>query len=303
MAVLELRAQDRGEEPGADDVVRLRAHVHRKHLGEEGRVLEPAARHVRRERRGGPGVHHVGVAGEAARLVPLVRPVAIGHVGRRIDRQPRLVGQQRLRVVDRPVRANRIPHRKRHAEESLAADAPVAGEAVHPVLEPVRHVLRVPLQLAAAGQERIAELHRLDEPLPAGDDLERPITLLVELHRVRDRARVADQVAALAQQLDDARARFRRRQTGQLIVGALRRGGVARRPPLAPERHRLQRSVGLDDGTHRQRQLAPPGHVGEVAERADHGDAAALLGIGQRMRLHRHRHPKSGVTTSLPKSG
>ena len=35
-------------------------------------------------------------------------------------------------------------------------------------------------------------------------------------------------------------------------------------------------------------QLAPPGHVGEVAERADHRDAGALVGLGQPVRQHRH---------------
>jgi hypothetical protein len=35
---------------------------------------------------------------------------------------------------------------------------------------------------------------------------------LVELHRVRDRTRLAEQIAALAQLLDDLRARLRRRQ-------------------------------------------------------------------------------------------
>ena len=50
----------------------------------------------------------------------------------------------------------------------------------------------MPLQLAAAREQRLAELDRLDEPLAAGDDLERPIALLVELHGVRDRPRLAD---------------------------------------------------------------------------------------------------------------
>ena len=45
------------------------------------------------------------------------------------------------------------------------------------------------VQLAAARDQLLAELDGLDEPLPAGDDLERPIALLVELHRVRDRTR------------------------------------------------------------------------------------------------------------------
>ena len=46
----------------------------------------------------------------------------------------------------------------------------------------------------------------------------------------------------------------------------------------------------MNHGPHRQVQLAPPGDVGDVAECADHGDAAALFRIGKRMRLHRHPH-------------
>ena len=74
----------------------------------------------------------------------------------------------------------------------------------------------------AAREQPLAELHRLDEPLAAGDDLERTIALLVELHRVGDRARVAEQVAGLAQHLDDLDACLRRRQSGELVVVLLR---------------------------------------------------------------------------------
>ncbi len=186
-AVFELRAEHRGEQPGADDVVRLRTHVHREHTREQVRIVEPAARYLRRHRRRGPCVHDVRVAGESAGLVALIGRVALGDVGRRIDRQPRLVRQERVVVVDAAVGLHRVPHRERHAEEPLPADAPVAGKPVHPVLVPVPHVLGVPLQLAAALQQFLPELHRLDEPLAAGDDLERAVALLVELHRVRDR--------------------------------------------------------------------------------------------------------------------
>src|ERR1700722_17865867 len=42
--------------------------VHRERGGEEVRVVPPAASDLRGERGGGPGVHDVGVAGEAAGL-------------------------------------------------------------------------------------------------------------------------------------------------------------------------------------------------------------------------------------------
>ncbi len=42
-----------------------------------------------------------------------------------------------------------------------------------------------------------------------------------------------------------------------------------------------QPAVAADDGPHRQVQLAPPRDVVRVAERADHGDAGALVGLRQ----------------------
>src|SRR4051812_6447542 len=105
-------------------------------------------------------------------------------------------------MIDGAVGTYGIPHGKRHAEEPLPADAPVADQAVHPVLVAVMHVLRVPLQRATALEQRLAELHGLDEPLAARDDLERTIALLVELHRVRDGPGLTNQLTRLTQLLD-----------------------------------------------------------------------------------------------------
>ena len=74
--VLEVRADHAGEEPGADDVVGLGAQVHREDPLPQVVVGLPAAGDLRGERRGRPGVHHVGVADEAARLAALVLGVA-----------------------------------------------------------------------------------------------------------------------------------------------------------------------------------------------------------------------------------
>ena len=41
-------------------------------------------------------------------------------------------------------------------------------------------------------------------------------------------------------------------------------------------------------------QLAPPGHVGEVAERAHHDQAGALLGVGERVGVHGHLDAEEG---------
>jgi hypothetical protein len=68
-----------------------------------------------------------------------------------------------------------------------------------------------------------------------------------------NRARLADQIPRLAQQLDDLRARLGDRQVRQLVVGGLRPCGRATATPRLPERHRLERAVRLNDGAHRQR--------------------------------------------------
>ncbi len=150
----------------------------------------------------------------------------------------------------------------------------------------------MPLQFPAASEQRLAKFDRLDEPLTAGHDFERTIALLVKLHRVGNRTRLPDQIAGLAQLLDDLCAGLRGRQPSQLIVVTLRPlrivGFPAGRSPLL----RPERAIGLHHRTHRQMQLAPPGDVGDVAERANHRDAAALGRIGQRVRLHRHPDAK-----------
>ncbi len=146
----------------------------------------------------------------------------------------------------------------------------------------------MPLHLRTASEQPVAELHRPDEPLAAGDDLERAIPLLVELDGMRDRARIAEQIAALAKHLDDLHARLGRRQAGELIVLLLRADRVDRLPPGVAERHRLEGTVGLDHGANRQLKLTPPDDVGDVAEGADHRGAGALLGVRKRVRLDRH---------------
>src|SRR5213593_4518817 len=100
-------------------------------------------------------------------------------------------------VVHPPEIGDRIPDRKRHAEKALAAHTPVAVQTVDPVFVPRTHVFGMPPQLAPARQQRLAEFDRLEEPLPARDDLERTIALLVELDGVGDGARLADEIPTL----------------------------------------------------------------------------------------------------------
>ena len=47
-------------------------------------------------------------------------------------------------------------------------------------------------------------------------------------------------------------------------------------------------AVAADDGAVGQVELAPPDHVGDVAEGADHRDAAALVLLGEVVGEHRH---------------
>ena len=94
----------------------------------------------------------------------------------------------------------------------------------------------------------------------------------------------------LGQQLDDAGLGLLDRLARQLAVGGVGRGRVVGLPALGAERHRQQAAVAADHGPGGQGELAPPHHVGGVAEGADHGDARALLGVGQLVGDHRHPH-------------
>ncbi len=223
--MLEVGPDDRVEEPGPDDLVGLGAQVHGEHLGEPLRVLLPAPGDLGGERGGGPGVEHVGVGGEAARPAPVGGLVAVGHVGRRVDRQAGLVGDDRVVVVDLAVLGQRVPERDGHAEEPLAADQPVAVQAGHPVLVAGAHVRRLPLQVPAPLQQPFAVGEQADEPLAAGHDLQRPVAVLVELHRVGDRPGLADQVARGPEQADDPAPGLGGGLAGQLVPG--RAGGHA----------------------------------------------------------------------------
>ena len=128
--------------------------------------------------------------------------------------------------------------------------------------------------------------HRAHEPLPARDDLERAVALLVELHRVRDRARLADQQTGLGQGRHDVATRLRSGATDQAFVI---RGAVGGGSPTGEVRLD-EPTVAADDRPDRQAQLALPLHVGRVAERTDHGDAGALGRVGQTVRVDRHGH-------------
>ncbi len=275
------------EQPGADDLVGLRPQVGREDPPEQVVVAAPAAGDLGGQRRGGPGVHDVGVGHEAAGHAALLLGVAGGHVGGRLDGQHVLGGQDRRVVDGLPGLVDRIPHRERHAEEALAGDEPVAGEPFDPVVVADPHVRRMPGQLAPALQQPPAQLlvppAVADVPLAGGDDLKRLVALFVKFHRALHRPGLTFEVTGLAQQLHDALAGAVDGLAGQLLV-RLRLHAVGRLGQQPP--------VPADDRPGRQVQLTPPGDVGDVAERADHRDAGALVGLGQAVGQHRHLDPE-----------
>jgi len=97
-----------------------------------------------------------------------------------------------------------------------------------------------------------------------------------------DLLRLAEQLARLAEQLDHDLLGAAARLAGE--PGVRLAGGIGGEP-----RGRIEREPAVlpDDGTGGQVELAPPRDVGGVAERADHGDAGALVGLGEVVRPDR----------------
>ena len=151
-------------------------------------------------------------------------------------------------------------------------------------------------------------LEDLHEPLARGDELERPVALLVELDGVLERLRLRDQRrravprrgrGGVAQQLDDRLLRLLDPRPGEPRVGLVGEAGVEARKRLRPELQRYQRPVPADHLPQRERLLAPPLHVGRVAERAHHQDPGALLAIHELAREDRHGHAEERRDRSL----
>src|SRR5207244_3495952 len=108
---------------------------------------------------------------------------------------------------------------------------------------------------------------------------ERALALLVELDAVLDRLRLAPERAGLAQQLDDRLSRAPDRLATEDRVPAVRGVRIGALPARRPECDLDEPAVAADDLTERELLLAPPLHVGRVAEGADHENAGALLRV------------------------
>src|SRR6201999_1078511 len=98
-------------------------------------------------------------------------------------------------------------------------------------------IRRVPVELAPTLEQRLGVRGRAHEPLAARDDLPRPLALLEELDRTRDLRRLADELAGLAEQLEDPLARLIDRPTGKLLVVASSALDVVGLPASGPPRH------------------------------------------------------------------
>ena len=136
------------------------------------------------------------------------------------------------------------------------------------------------VDLGGPGQQRVAISHGADEPLSARDDFERTVALLEELDRMGDRSRLGQQFAGRLQLADDDLLGLLGAFANDLGVGAVDGHGIGRSGEDA--------AVAADDGSGGQLEFAPPDHVGEVTERADHGDARTLFRVGEFVGEHRH---------------
>ena len=114
----------------------------------------------------------------------------------------------------------------------------------------------MPGDLFAAGQQPVLERQGVHEPLPAGDDLERSVALLVELHDVLHRLRFAHQVTGIAQQIRDPGARLLGVQARELAHGGVGGFRVAGLPAGLAERAAADRAVLLHHDAGRQAELA-----------------------------------------------
>ena len=206
------------------------------------------------------------------------------------------------REVGRAVGRHRVPDREGHAEVALPADAPVEVQVLRPVAEAQAHEVGVPGDPLPRLDERLLVLEDPHEPLARGDELERAVALLEELHRVLERLRLGDE------------RRLRRRPSGTsrrgraaarrcafcaslTVLPASSRVGLVRRArrrgsgsASLPNSTGARRPSRPDHLAQREALLAPPLHVGRVAERADHQDAGALLAVHELAREDRHRH-------------
>src|SRR5262249_32311739 len=133
-----------------------------------------------------------------------------------------LTRSERVGVVGPGSVVQAVPHGEGRAEVALPADEPVSCETADPVLVPAKHVVGHPAQPAAQPAQLVAKVRAASAiaaiPLPRADYLQWTVAPLIELHRVDDRARLADERAGRPEQLRDPVAGGRNWQTLNLTV-------------------------------------------------------------------------------------
>jgi hypothetical protein len=146
----------------------------------------------------------------------------------------------------------------------------------------------MPCELPSPFDEGRLEFELLHVPLPCRDDLERPFAPFVELHDVPDGLRFTHQMTGLCQQLRYPATGPLRRQAGDLALRRVRGVDIPRWPARFAPPGRSDRPVALHHHARRQMELAPPLHVRDVAERADHRHAGSLPRVGELVRHQRN---------------
>jgi len=154
-------------------------------------------------------------------------------------------------------------------------------------------VLGHEVKFLAASDQRGSQLRVLaavgDVPLARGHDLERLVALLEELHGVRDDLGLALKDASLAEHFNDALLSGEHGLASQLGIGVAPRLRVDSGRGFGEDA-----TVPTQDGARGQLQFAPPDHVGDVAEGANHGDARALVRGGKTVSNDGHFHAEQG---------
>ena len=169
---------DRVEGPGPDDLMRLRAHVHREESCVPVGIDSVVADDLRGEGRGCPGVHDIGVPGEAPRLVPLLLFIPGRCVAQRIQGKSLLAREDRRPMVGLSLRIERIPDGEGHSGVALTAHAPVLVQALDPVLVAAPHIGGMPLDLASLLDQLLLVIEKTDEPLTRRDELEWAVAMM-----------------------------------------------------------------------------------------------------------------------------
>ena len=259
--MLEVRTNGGGKQPCANDVVCLWAHIHWENIVEQAGVINPEPSNLWSERRGGPGIHHVGFAYEPASNTALRFGEPVGNVSAWVDGQDCLIGHKRLVVVGFARSIQSVPQRYWHTEISLAANKPVAVQSTNPIGVAVLHEVGVPFQFIAALQQRCAQRFVAsavaDVPLTAGNNFERPVALFKEFDGVHDRAWLAAKIARSFEHLNNCNLCLLHSfpsKFGVLLLASITRDSVRCINKYS--------TVTANDGLGRQLQFAPPNDVG-----------------------------------------